>query len=205
MRLNTGGAILSPQEIRNCSARMLGDDGTRFYSFLQHKAQTESFMTCTETMSQAELDKKVDEELVLRFFAVKNAKDLFSGNVRDWLDNYMGKILLKEINFDYNREAEIFDNLFDYFSRVLGAGSFVRYRGDTPIGALAPAYYEAITMGVLNVLDKMKSVDECDVKKTIIQTVQNDKFREYIGPGANTKEKLMGRIGAIQSALEALL
>lgn len=205
MRFNTGGTILSPQEIRNCSARMLGEDGTRFYSFLQQKAQAESFITCTETMSQAELDKKGDEELVLRFLTVKNARDLFSGSVRDWLDDYMEKVLLKEFDFDYNRESEIFDNLFGYFARVLDAGSFVRYRGDTPIGALAPAYYEAITMGVLNVFDRIKYVDEDVVKKTIIKTVQSEKFRQYIGPGANSKEKLIGRIETIQSALGDLL
>jgi Protein of unknown function DUF262 len=34
-RLNTGGSILAPQEIRNCSARMLGEIGARFYAFLQ--------------------------------------------------------------------------------------------------------------------------------------------------------------------------
>jgi hypothetical protein len=84
-------------------------------------------------------------------------------------------------------------------------GSFVRYRGDTPIGALAPAYYEAITMGVLNVFNQIKSVDENVVKRTIIQTTQSGKFRQYIGPGANSKEKLMGRIETIQLALEALL
>ena len=205
MRLNTGGAILAPQEIRNCSARMLGEYGTRFYSFLQQKAHLESFMTCIETISQTELDKKGDEELVLRFFAVKNARDLFRGSVRDWLDDYMGKVLLKEFDFNYNQESEIFDNLFSYFASVLSAGSFVRYREGTPIGALAPAYYEAITMGVLNVFDRIKSIDTDVVKETIIQTVQSERFKQYIGPGANSKEKLAGRIETIQSALEALL
>ena len=199
-RFNTGGTILSPQEIRNCSARMVGEEGTRFYSFLQQKAQTEFFKTCTETISEAELDRKGDEELVLRFFAVKNASDLFRGSVRDWLDDYMEKVLLKKLDFDYNQESKIFDNLFGYFARVLGAGSFVRYRGDKPVGALAPAYYEAITMGVLNVFNRIKSVDEDVVKNTIIQTVQSESFRQYIGSGANSREKLMGRIETIQSA-----
>ena len=33
-RLNTGGSNLEPQEIRNCSARMLGEAGIRFYATL---------------------------------------------------------------------------------------------------------------------------------------------------------------------------
>ena len=39
----------------------------------------------------------------------------------------------------------------------------------------------------------------------ITQTVQTDDFRSYTGPGANSQEKLVGRIATIQSALEVIL
>lgn len=42
-RLNTGGALLSPQEIRNCSVRMLGDEGVNFYTFLLDLAANPDF------------------------------------------------------------------------------------------------------------------------------------------------------------------
>ena len=58
-RLNTGGTSLSPQEIRNCSSRMLGEEGVKFYSFLQYKAQSEHFKNCIETISQSDFYKKV--------------------------------------------------------------------------------------------------------------------------------------------------
>ena len=83
-RLNTGGEALAPQEIRNCSARMVGTPGTRFYEFLQTCAATSIFKVCIEPISDADLEKKGDEELVLRFFALKNGIDLFKGSVRDW-------------------------------------------------------------------------------------------------------------------------
>jgi hypothetical protein len=204
-RLNTGGANLSFQEIRNCSARMLGDDGIKFYTFLQEKASTEFFKLCTETISQSDLDKKGDEELVLRFFAVKNAQDLFKGNIRDWLDAYMEAVLLKSVEFKYDEESKIFDRLFEYFATVLGNGSFVKYRGETPVGALAPAYFEAITMGTLRILYKVQQVDKDDVKNTIISVVQSDDFRSFTGPGANSREKLEGRIQIVKSNLEALI
>ena len=88
-RLNTGGSILASQEIRNCTARMLGEKGVAFYQFLQDCAVRPDFQTCIEPLSQSDRDQKGDEELVLRFFAVKKAQDLFSGSVRDWLDDYM--------------------------------------------------------------------------------------------------------------------
>ena len=203
-RLNTGGASLSPQEIRNCSSRMLGEDGVLFYSFLQGKAQSDVFKICIETISQSDLDKKGDEELVLRFFAAKNARDLFKGSVRDWLDEYMEKILLSKLEFDYDKESKIFDALFEYFSKTLGSGSFVKYRGESPVGALAPAYYEAITIGTCNLIDKINEIDAIKMKMAVIKTVQSSEFRSFTGPGANSKEKLEGRINTIQTALEKL-
>jgi hypothetical protein len=203
-RLNTGGASLSPQEIRNCSSRMLGEGGIRFYSFLQKKALSEVFKVCTETISQSDLDKKGDEELVLRFFAAKNARNLFKGSVRDWLDEYMEKILLGKLAFDYDVESKIFDKLFGLFSETLGSGSFVKYRGESPVGALAPAYYEAITIGTCNLIDNIQKINPEKVRMAVIKAVQSEDFRSFTGPGANSKEKLEGRINTIQSALEKL-
>jgi hypothetical protein len=200
-RLNTGGAILDPQEIRNCSARMVGEEGTRFYSFIQNKATHPAFLTCIETLAQVEKEKKGDEELVLRFFATKNARTLFKDNVRDWLDNYMEKILLKEIEFDYEKEEERFNKLFTYLSNTLGEGSFVKYKGNEPKGGLAPAYYEAIAIGTFNALDKIFDLPLDIVRKKIIATVQTDEFRQNTGPGANKRSKLEGRIKVIQDAL----
>lgn len=204
-RLNTGGSILSPQEIRNCSSRMVGEQGIKFYSFLQEKSSYFSFRNCTETLSQEEKEQKGDEELVLRFFAAKNAQDLFNRSVRDWLDSYMEQILLNKINFDYEVEDRDFNHLFDYLNRILGNGSFVRYRDRAPIGALAPAYYEAVTIGVFQMLEQVQNIEDALVKDKIIQILQSEDFKRNIGPGANTKTKLSNRIKNIQYGLLELL
>jgi hypothetical protein len=204
-RLNTGGSILSPQEIRNCSSRMLGEEGVRFYSFLQENALYSNFITCTETLSQAEKDQKGDEELVLRFFAVKNAQHLFQKSVRDFLDSYMESILLGKLNFEYESEVMEFRRLFDYLSKILGGGSFVRYRDKAPIGALAPAYFEAVSIGTYKVLDQIQRIPDDSVREKIIQIVQTDSFKENIGPGSGTKTKLANRIKNIQDGLNDLI
>ena len=80
---------------------MLGDDGVEFYSFLVERTQNEDFAACVDYLPQAEKDKKGTDELVLRFFATKNAQDLFRGSVRDWLDNYMEAVLLHKVEFNY--------------------------------------------------------------------------------------------------------
>jgi Protein of unknown function DUF262 len=69
-RLNTGGSLLSSQEIRNCSSRMISG-GAEFYNELQSLAKFPSFLTATSRVPPQDLEQKADEELVLRFFAVE--------------------------------------------------------------------------------------------------------------------------------------
>lgn len=201
-RLNTGGSLLSAQEIRNCSARMLGESGTKFYSFIVELSNNHSFLRCTDTISQTDLEQKGNEELVLRYFATKNAVDLFRGSVKDWLDNYMEKILLGELDFDYKSEEESFTSLFKILDDSLGSGAFVKYRDDSPIGGLAPAYFEAVTGGCIEIIDRLKEKDYSpEVKQAIIETVQTKEFRDNTGPGANSREKLQNRKNIVKRAV----
>ena len=199
-RLNTGGANLAPQEIRNCTARML-DKGEAFYKFLVENANYSGFKNCTDTLSQADRDSRGDEELALRFFAVKNARNLFRGSVRAWLDEYMEGVILDKIAFDQAIEKQAFTELFSYLDRVLGAGAFVRYRGSAPIGALAPANYDAVAIGILNCLDEARKRPDEQVRNSVVQVVQQETFRDNTGPGANSKEKLEKRISLVEDAV----
>jgi len=86
----------------------------------------------------------------------------------------------------------------------MGAGAFVRYRDQQPIGGLAPAYYEAVTIGTYRVLSNLTEIPRETVRQRIIDTVQSEHFRQFTGPGANTRPKLEGRIKAIEEALQQL-
>ncbi|MHB9098107.1 MAG: GmrSD restriction endonuclease domain-containing protein [Syntrophales bacterium] len=203
-RLNTGGSSLSPQEIRNCSARMLGDDGTNFYVFLQRLASSGAFRICTESLPQEDREQRADEELVLRFLACKNNTDMFKGSVRDWLDNFMEGILLKTIAFDAAAEESTFSEVFSFLSETFGGSAFVKYKTGLPVGGLAPAYYEAVSIGTLNSIAHIRSKSADAVRGAVIQTVQSDDFRAVTGPGANSKEKLRRRVGLVTEAFARL-
>jgi hypothetical protein len=117
----------------------------------------------------------------------------------------MEDILLGRIQFDYSTETEDFNKLFDYLSQILGNGAFVRYRDQSPIGALAPAYFEAVTIGVFKVIENLQTIDTASVRAEIIKIVQSDRFRDNVGPGASTRTKLSNRIRCIQDGLTQLL
>lgn len=202
-RLNTGGSLLSPQEIRNCSSRMLGEDGAKFYTFLQELSENPAFAATTQTLAAQDVELKGNEELVLRFFAAKNSRNTFRGNVRDWLDNFMESVLLETFPFDSKAETAIFNDVFTEIEAKLGESAFVKFRGDNPVGGLAPAYFEGIAVGCFQALDVLKTKDPDDVRRAITQLVQSEPFRSVTGPGANNRTKLEARISLSADAIVA--
>lgn len=203
-RLNTGGSNLEPQEIRNCSARMVGEQGVKFYAFLVEMANFAAFKECAAYLPAPELEKKGDEELVLRFLALKNSQESFKGSVRDWLDTYMESVLLDDKPFPYDDEREVFTRVFSVARAKLGETAFLRYRDNLPVGSLAPAYFEAISMAFLNTLNSSETKNAQALRDAVTTAIQSQEFRAVTGPGANSKEKLQGRIDVITRALEAV-
>ena len=203
-RLHTGGSKLEPQEIRNCVARMT-DQGVKFYEFLKTLSSYKAFQNCIFSLPEVDRKKKGDEELVLRFWATKNAQNIFKNKVTDWLDDYMEQILLGKVEFEYEKEKAIFEKLFSYLSRLLGSNTFVRYQNREPHSKkLAPAYYEAVTVGVSRIIDRISILPDEKVKEKLIDALQSKELKENTGSGANRKTKLEGRINAIQSSLMEL-
>lgn len=202
-RLNTGGSNLEPQEIRNCSARMVGDRGVEFYGFIVELANFAPFKECAAYIPAPELEKKGDEELVLRFLAVKNAADTFKGSVRDWLDSYMESALLSDEPFPYQQERTIFQRVFSIAREKLGETAFLRYRNNSPIGSLPPAYFEAISMGLLETINESETKDSTHLRAAVTAAIQSEEFRAVTGPGANSREKLRSRVEIIAAALRS--
>ena len=180
---------------------MLGDEGAAFYTFLQKLAKYEPFVRTISTLGEADFAQKGDEEFVLRFFAAKNFQDAFKGSIRDWLDDYMKSILLKRVEFNLSQEQKEFEELFDLIYDILGDTAFVKFRGSTPVGGLAPAYYEAVAIGSFLEREALRTKDKEQVKRKLIELVQTDGFRSVTGPGANSKPKLQKRIELVATCI----
>ena len=203
-RLNTGGANLSPQEIRNCSSRMFGEPGITFYSFIVELASDENFKACAEYLADATMERKGDEELVLRFSALKNHLDGYKGNVREWLDDFMERVLSGGEVFDFDAERSSFRKVFKLAHEKLGDTAFVRYRGGNPTGGLAPAYFEAIAIGLQRNVDTLSVKSPEAVRQSVTNTIQSQEFGTVTGPGANSTWKLHKRIELVANALAEL-
>jgi len=203
-RLNTGGSELSEQEIRNCSARIFGEEGVRFYEFLVQLSQFPTFKSLTETLADSDQEKRGREELVLRFFAAKNGSAYYHGNVSEWLNNYMEAVLLKQTLFDYESEETLFGRVFNAVDRVAGDGAFCKYKNGRPIGGLAPAYYEAIVCAFARQLDKVEFAEPTPLNSALISARESERFKSNVGTGANKRSKLIGRVAVIEEAINGV-
>lgn len=198
-RLNSGGEKLSDQDIRNVNARMI-PGGAEFYHFLTQCSLHEGFRETLESLSQPAIDARADQELVLRFFAAKNYRDSFKGSISDWLDEYMESILLKKTDFDVERERLIFNDLFDVLAEKFGPYAFVKYRNATPMGSVAPAYFEAVTCGALLALTSLRNMPKAEAGQKLAMVLESVDFRANTGPGANSLPKLRERIALVAKA-----
>ena len=200
-RLNTGGALLSAQEIRNCSSRMV-DGGDIFYDAIQEMAKLPSFIEATSILPESFKEKRADEELVLRFFAVTIYRDRYKGNIEDWLDSFMEDILFERIEFDLQEHRRNFEAVFNLINEKAGNNAFTRFNeAGHPIGRLAPAYYEASVCAFNNNQTTIRHLPPQNVIERLQAAFSDLAFLESTGPGANTIPKLETRIAVVSRYL----
>jgi Protein of unknown function DUF262 len=194
-RLNTGGSLLAPQEIRNCSCRMISG-GAEFYAELQSLANHQAFKDATARIPQPDREQRADEELVLRFFAVESYRAQFAGNVREWLDKFMEEILFQRIAWPI--EAPRFQAFFTFLANKFGDGAFSRWKDGAAQGRLAPAYFEAIVGALSQRFSELESKTPDSLRLILAEAFEDPSFKEATGPGANSKTKMEQRISVVR-------
>lgn len=199
-RLNSGGSTAEPHEVRNASLRIVGEPGERFLNFLGACSEYPSFKEVTETLSEPAKQRLGRQELVLRFFALKNSIQTYKGNISDWLDSYSEAVVKGEVAFDYERERPIFDELFTVLNDKFGPEAFLKHKNGRALGGLAPAYFDAVTMGLLPLCARLACSTSDDSRDILSLAVghENDDFRDNVGPGANAVPRLHRRIAEVQ-------
>lgn len=196
-RLNTGGSLLSAQEVRNCSSRML-DGGAEFYANLQKLAGNPNFRAAISRTPEQDLEQRADEELVLRYFAVLSYRDHFRGNVKEWLDSFMEEILFGRIKV--MDDTQNFDNFFAFIEDKFGDTAFSRSREGQAFGRLAPAYFEAVVGGLSGKIESLKTSDASVLKQKLSDTFEKPEFKAASGPGANSRGKMDTRMSLVSQA-----
>lgn len=151
-RLNEGGQKLSDQEIRNCTIRML--DST-FMDFIISLSNNSDFKNTISKIDKDEINKKYDQELILRYFSQKNDIDNYSGSLKDFLTDFMEKIATGVLEFNYESEKENFEKTFKFLNKLEGKNIFSTENSNGSITDNVVIYYfDSFTIGVQKILDE---------------------------------------------------
>jgi len=114
-------------------------------------------------------------------------------------------VVKEEVPFDYAVEKDEFDSLMTILAEKLGAEAFVKHKGGRALGGLAPAYYDAVSAGLVPLADRLSLATPETATKLLNDAIghQNDEFRENVGPGANAVPRLYKRIRTVRDVFSA--
>lgn len=172
-RLNTGGIILTNQEIRSCVYR------GRFNDFIKRLSLNESFRHCVRLTSSQESDG-TREEYVLRFFAFLNNYKSFDHIVKDFLNNYMSEANRR---FNFIEGEGIFNNTFQALKDALPNG-ITRRRNTTPANL-----YEGVAVGAaLAILQNM------NISTNDLTWIDSEELKSVTTGATNSKNRVIKRI-----------
>lgn len=203
-RLNTGGEGLSNQQLRNCTIRLL--DPT-FNDFIIRLSETAQFMTCTDNLSTDYRLSAFDQELVLRFFAFKNARNEFKHDVADFLTDYMESVSDPEqkSNFDYAEQEADFIKTFTLLQKSLGDKSFGFPNKGKITKGFSVYHYDGLTVGLqkhLHIIDADNTLHINKLEQVLNDIKLSDTFIATTGGGKNSVGPLRQRIEIVEKAIE---
>jgi len=171
-RLNTGGIVLTNQEIRSCVYR------GRFNDFLKEQAQNLDFKNCVRLTSTQDSDG-TREEFVLRFFAFLFKYNNFEHSVVDFLNDYMNEATKK---FNYDEGTRIFNITFSSL-RALPNG-ITRNRTTTPANL-----FEGVAVGAALAINEGGTILTEDVS-----WLNSPELKSVTTGATNTRSKVIRRI-----------
>lgn len=186
-RLNTSGAHLEDQEIRNCAARIFGDT---FPDFLQKLGADANFRTALQ-LDDAEVRAGRSDELALRFLTMKNRHHDFKHDVGELLTEYMEQVSSGKENFDYDTEEKLFTRTWKTIVAAMPDGKIYRPKKG---GLFSPTVYEVISLSVAFNIDAAEALDGDQLRAKLETLVEFVKSDGLTGAGSNSKKKTLGRI-----------
>ena len=188
-RLNTGGSIATPQEVRNCIVLMLNKN---LYELMRSLADRSAFKNCI-ALSDRLYEEQYDMELVLRFMLLfdKDEQELptLKGDVSDFLTSSI-RDKASEPNGDSRKIQQAFDVTFDLLNQTLGDNSFKRYRPEDNrfLGGFLLSAYEVIALGIG--YHYQNPINASDVSDKIKSIWTHKTYQKWSGAGVNATRRL---------------
>jgi hypothetical protein len=181
-RLNTGGANLSRQEIRNCIVISINKSAQ---DAIVDMAGDDNFTVTTEPSGEERAQRSFLYELVVRFVALRHHPYKARLDVHDFLDEGIINIAGRK-KFRWAQEKKVFKDTFSIVRAAKGRGAFMKS------GRFSLGYYEFITLGVSSALDSDKALDPKWLAERIDAMGALPEAERYTGSGVRGTQRLAG-------------
>ena len=184
-RLNTGGTSLTPQEIRSCVYR------GPFNDLLQTLNEVEDWRSIYGPVSS----RRKDQELILRFFALKDALSTYSKPLRQFLNDYMEEHAKPDDSW-LEQHREVFLRTVSCAARHLPRESF------RPERSLNVAVTDALLIGLSKRIEQGEIMDPEQLGNIAIELLRKKDFREVTDRSTTEAASIVSRIGQATEAFD---
>jgi hypothetical protein len=191
-RLNTGGSLASPQEVRNCILVWLNEEF--FDWFRTILVGDEHFRACVQLPERLE-GQQYRSELVLRFLVFGRTHDSDLSHIDDLGDflNRQNRALARDSQFDRAAEARRFAETFRLLNESVGPNAFRKFdsaRGEFQ-GPFLISAYEAVALGLAHNLERwLETPDKSPLLSKIKQLWAQQEFIGHIGIGVPARTRI---------------
>lgn len=190
-RLNTGGAQLTPQEVRNSVAVMINPG---FYTWLAARSNNVDFVKTTN-QTQAALDQQMGVELALRFLVFRSVPYVAGLDIHEFLDKALRDLATNEL-YPIKDEELIFDSTFEWLNKALGENAFKRLaiESDNFSGKFLMSAFEVISIGVSKNYLALKAMSDDERNTFLVARIKKlwgtQSFIEFSGGGVRGTTRL---------------
>jgi Protein of unknown function DUF262 len=188
-RLNTGGSICTPQEVRSC---ILVSLNPKLYRWMKELSQDENFQDCI-ALNESAIEEQYDLEILSRFLVLRTIDENELKGLNDTNTFFTEKISIIGENSDYNLEEEsvAFKTTFEVLARCLSNKSFRKYdpKKNKFSGGFLLAPFEAIALGIGYNYQHYQSIYP-NLQSKIIEMWSDPEYTSAFGRGKDASTRL---------------
>lgn len=189
-RLNNGGSIATPQEVRNCILVMYNRE---MFNWMKSLSQNQSFQECI-ALGDRLIHEQYDLELLLKFLVFRNIEQNVMKGIKSDLGEFLTEKMVemaKNPEFNYEEEEKAFKQTFSILYEQMGSDSFRRYSAnkDKFIGGFLVSAYEVIALGIGYHYQQLSS-SNFNIRDKVKEIWSRPEYKEWSGGGTNAQGRL---------------
>lgn len=157
-RLNTGGSLLSDQEVRSCLVIM---SNRNIYELIDKLSKNASYEKCLK-ISARKSGEQYDQEMIVRLLVADHIDWNIISKYKDFSELLDKEILsiCDDASYNITDITERFENTFDLLAGLFGEDVFRKYEGEKYTGPFLASAFQTIAFGVLSNVEKILEFDD---------------------------------------------